>query len=211
MLTVQDTGCGISPEIMDKIFDPFFTTKELGKGTGMGLSMVYGIVHDYGGTILVDSLPGNGTTFYLYFPCCDEMECNSETKPGPALLPGKGHVLLVDDEQMLGEMGKTLLERLGYRVTLFSGSLDALEAFRKEPSQFDLVITDQTMPEMTGIDLARNLLQLRPDIPIILCTGYSNLVNEDTAKAAGIKAFALKPMSRDQLSQLIASATASAS
>ena len=204
-LSVEDTGCGISPEIMDKIFDPFFTTKELGKGTGMGLSMVYGIVHDYGGTIVVDSRPGQGTTFHVYLPCCDRSESEIESGSPESAARGQGHILLVDDEQMLGEMSRTLLERLGYQVTLFTRSPDALEAFRNDPAQFDLVITDQTMPAMTGIDLARSILQLRPDFPIILCSGYSNLVNEETARAAGIKAFALKPLTRGTLSHLIRS------
>lgn len=201
-LSIIDTGHGISPEIIDKIFDPFFTTKELGKGTGMGLSVVYGIVHEYGGTIQVDSRPGQGSAFHVYIPCCSRDE-KQAVAPAETVPQGKEHILLVDDEIMLGEMIRNLLERLGYKVTLYASSLEALAAFRDQPELFDLVITDQTMPEMTGIDMARRMLQIRPDIPIILCSGYSNLINEETAKAAGIKAFALKPLSRSQLAQLI--------
>ncbi|MHB8809921.1 MAG: hybrid sensor histidine kinase/response regulator, partial [Desulfobulbaceae bacterium] len=207
-LSVSDTGCGISPEIINKIFDPFFTTKELGKGTGMGLSVVYGIVQEYDGTILVDSQPGKGTTFHVFIPCCGRDECRPDTATPQTAAPGQGHILLVDDEVSLGEMSRTLLERLGYKVTLCTSSLDALETFQNDPARFDLVITDQTMPAMTGIDMARRMLQLRPGLPIILCTGYSNLVNEETARAAGIKAFALKPLTRGSLSQLIRAALA---
>ena len=200
-VTVSDTGRGIRPDIIHRIFDPFFTTKEVGKGTGMGLSISQGIIKSYGGTITVESTVGKGTTFYVYFPVTQEKATGvEESKETPK---GKGRILFVDDEEMLLEMGRDMLERLGYTVTARRNSIEALESFMNEPHKFELVITDQTMPGMTGTDLARRMLQIRPEIPIILCTGYSTLVNEDSVRAIGIKAFALKPLSTSSTAQLI--------
>lgn len=201
-LIVSDTGSGIRPDIIRKIFDPYFTTKETGKGTGMGLAIIHGIMSDYGGTIRVESRLGKGTTFHTYFPVV-EKEALPEIKESEDIPQGKERILFIDDEELLVEMGKDMLERLGYHVTVRRTSLEALETFQNTPSEFDLVITDQTMPNMTGADLARRMMQIRPDIPIILCTGYSNLIDEDSAKALGIKEFALKPLSKEELAKLI--------
>ncbi|MCL7489374.1 MAG: PAS domain-containing protein [Desulfobulbaceae bacterium] len=204
-LTVSDTGPGIGPDIIDKIFDPFFTTKDPGKGTGMGLAIIYGIVHDYGGTVSVESRLGQGTTVHVYIPLGQRPLAAAETQQSE-IAGGEGHILFVDDEELLVQMGRTMLQRLGYTVTVRSNSIDALETFQNQPERFDLVITDQTMPGMTGVDLSRRMLQIRPDIPIILCTGFSNLIDEETAKSMGIKEFAMKPLTRHALADLVAKA-----
>ena len=202
LLSVSDTGPGIKPEILDKIFDPYFTTKEAGKGTGMGLAIVYGIVASYGGFIACESEIGKGTDFQVYFPAIDQ-EITSEVKSVDVAPRGTERILLVDDEKMLAELGKTMLERLGYEITMLTSSLDALNVFHDQPDFFDAVITDQTMPGMTGMELARRLLEIRPDIPIIICTGYSNLINEEQAAAEGIKGFVMKPLSKKVIANLL--------
>jgi CheY-like chemotaxis protein len=197
-LTVRDTGSGIAPEIVDKIFDPFFTTKKPGEGTGLGLSVVDGIVRQHAGYITVENTPGKGSTFSVYLPKIAG-ETPEKTATDGAAPKGHERVLFVDDEDPLIEMGRDILEELGYTVTVKKSSLDALLAVKEDPSAFDLIITDQTMPEMTGINLAREILALRPDMPIILCTGFSHLVDADRAKAAGIKAFAMKPLTKREI------------
>jgi len=201
-LTVSDTGAGIGPDVIDKIFDPYYTTKEIGKGTGMGLAITHGIIKEYGGTITVESLLGKGTTFHVYFPVVVE-DSLPEIKESENIPRGEERILFVDDEELLAEMGKTTLERLGYHVTARHSSIEALRTFQNTPNEFDMVITDQTMPEMTGSDLARRMMQIRPDIPIVLCTGYSNLIDEHSAKVLGIKEFALKPLSTAMISKII--------
>jgi nitrogen-specific signal transduction histidine kinase/ActR/RegA family two-component response regulator len=201
-LSITDTGEGILPEIREKIFDPFFTTKEVGKGTGLGLSMVYSIVKGSGGSIICDSRVGEGTEFRIILPAL-EGHTVQENQSEERIPHGKEHILLVDDEEILVELSQTMLERLGYHMTTRMSSLDALTTFHNQPDAFDLVITDQTMPGMTGVDLARRILQLRPGMPIILCTGYSSLISEDTAKAAGIKGFAFKPLAKKDIGELI--------
>jgi len=201
-LSVQDTGVGIPPEIRDKIFDPYFTTKATGKGTGMGLAMVHGIVESYGGTITCESTLGEGTVFHITLPTIDS-DTLKESKVIELVPTGKEHILLIDDEEMLVEMGKAMLERLGYRVTTRTNSFEALVTFRKEPDAFDLVISDQTMPGMTGSELARRMLEIRPNLPIILCTGYSSAVSEEEAKEMGITGFALKPLTKKEIGNLI--------
>ncbi|MDA3833316.1 MAG: ATP-binding protein, partial [Spirochaetales bacterium] len=200
--TVADTGTGIGPDIIDKIFDPYFTTKEVSKGTGMGLAIIHGIMKEYGGAITAESQLGKGSTFHVYFPVVarDAIPATKESKDLPH---GKERILFIDDEEFLAQMGQDMLERLGYHVTIRQSSLEALATFQNTPKAFDLVITDQTMPAMTGADLARRMLQIRPDIPIILCTGYSNLIDEDSAKVLGIKEFALKPFTKDVIAKLI--------
>jgi PAS domain S-box-containing protein len=201
-LAVQDTGCGIAPEVEKRIFDPFFTTKTTGKGTGMGLSILHGIVSGHGGCITLDSTPDQGSTFHVYLPVSDQppSSTSEDTEPVPV---GTEHILLVDDEETLTTMIKEILERLGYRVTVRTSSLEAMATFQNHVDQFDLVITDQTMPGMTGMDLARRMIQMRPDIPIILCTGFSTQISEEKAKAAGIREFALKPLTKSDLASLI--------
>jgi len=201
-LTVRDTGVGIPVEIRDKIFDPFFTTKKLGEGTGLGLSVVHGIVKQHDGHITVESELGKGSTFTVYLPKFEEMrpadEALDETIP-----TGNERVLFVDDEEPLAEMGEELLSKLGYRVTIKTSSTEALALLKADPTQFDVLITDQTMPDMTGVQLAREVLALCPDMPIIMCTGFSHLVDAETAKEAGIKAFTLKPVTKKEIARTV--------
>ena len=200
-LTVSDTGIGIGPDIIAQIFDPFFTTKEIGKGTGLGLSITHGIIESYGGAITVESTVGQGTTFHVYFPVVQEetKECE-ESLEAPR---GKERILFVDDEEFVAGLGKDMLERLGYTVTAHSRSIEALEAFMNDPAQFDLVITDQTMPGLTGIELAKRMLSIRPELSIVLCTGFSQQIDEDFTKSIGIRGFASKPFSQSSLGQLV--------
>jgi len=195
LISVSDTGLGIEPEIVDKIFYPYFTTKEIGQGTGLGLAVMHGIVASYGGFITCESGIGKGTVFRVFFPALDE-DIVSEAKPIDAAPPGTERILFIDDEEMLVDSGKRMLERLGYDVTIQTSSLEALAIFQNHPERFDAVITDQTMPDITGMDLARQILLIRPDIPIILCTGYSTLINEEQSKVQGVKGFAVKPLSK---------------
>jgi PAS domain S-box-containing protein len=204
-LTVADTGSGIAPEIRKRIFDPFFTTKETGKGTGMGLSILHGIVTSNGGFITLDSAPGQGSVFRVHLPVATPVPVAERTQSEPAPV-GSEHILFIDDEEILTTMTRTILERLGYRVTVRTSSLEALTTFHNQPGQFDLVITDQTMPGMTGLDLARRMIQIRSDIPIILCTGYSTQISKEKARAHGIRGFALKPITKKDLATLIRTA-----
>ena len=202
-LVVRDTGEGIPEDVMDKIFDPFFTTKKLGEGTGLGLSVVHGIVRQHDGHITVESLPGKGSAFSVYLPRIAEASSSAEAAAEGAMPTGHEHILFIDDEEMLVEMGQELLEELGYRITASTDSARALALFRADPSRFDLVVTDQTMPNLTGIELAKEIIALKPDTPVILCTGFSHLVNADTARAAGIRAFAMKPLTKREIAKTI--------
>jgi CheY-like chemotaxis protein len=201
-MTVRDTGTGISADIKDKIFDPFFTTKKVGEGTGLGLSVVHGIVKQHDGHITVESEPGRGSTFTVYFP---EISGEAETEgvEEAAIPTGSEHILFVDDEEALIEMSQDILAELGYEVTSRMNGREALSLLKEDPSGFDLIITDVTMPEMTGIDLATEALAIRPDLPIIMCTGHSHLVDADRAKAAGIRAFAMKPLTKREIAKTI--------
>ena len=203
-ISVNDTGPGISPEIINKIFDPFFTTKEVGKGTGMGLAIIHGIAKKSGGFVSCTSTPNEGTIFHVYLPI-HEATTLPEGVITPVELIGSSieNILFIDDEEMLAEMGKTMLERLGYKVTVETNSIEALKIIQDQPDRFDLIITDQTMPGMTGSDLARRILQIRPGLPIILCTGFSNLISEEKARIYGIKGFAMKPLAKNDLAALI--------
>ncbi len=203
LLSVCDTGPGIPSEIRNRIFDPYFTTKDAGKGTGMGLAITQGIITSYGGFVTCESEIGKGTVFEIFFPAINQKIISDEGKPVKVALPGTEHILLVDDEEMLADLGTAMLERLGYTVTMRTSSLEALALFQGKFEQFDAVITDQTMPDMTGIDLARQMLRIRPDIPIILCTGYSNLITEEQARAYGVKGFIMKPMTKGGISTLL--------
>ena len=202
MLTVTDTGAGMSSEVMERIFDPFFTTKKIGEGTGMGLSVVHGIVESHGGMISAESTPGKGTTFRLYFPIIDET-AEQVNKTSPVHYKGNERILLIDDEESLVEIGAELLGLLGYRVTAKTNSLDAFETFKTNPDNFDLVITDQTMPNMSGTELAAELLKMRSDIPIILCTGYSSKISEEMVKETGIADYFMKPFDTEQLAKIV--------
>jgi PAS domain S-box-containing protein len=201
-LVVNDTGYGIDSSIIDRIFDPFFTTKKPGEGTGLGLSVVYGIVRNHGGAIDVASTPGQGTTFNIYLPLI-KTDTEIEEKVAETVHGGSERILFVDDEAALVEGGKELLASLGYRVTPRMSSVEALDVFRERPHDFDLVITDMTMPNMTGVDLARELLKIRPNIPIIICTGYSHVMSEEMAKSIGIRRLAMKPLFRKDLAKAI--------
>ena len=201
-ITISDTGIGISPEIIDHIFEPYFTTKGPGEGTGMGLAMVHGIVESYGGKITVDSRLGKGTAITIYLPVTGKRK--SLRAYVPEQLPsGNERILFVDDEFTIAKMGSKVLTRLGYAVTTRTSSIEALELFREKPDAFDLVITDMTMPNLTGDKLAIEMMKIRRDIPIILCTGYSKKISDETASGIGIKAFAYKPMVRADLASTV--------
>ena len=201
-LVVKDTGTGIDSDVMKRIFEPFFTTREVGKGTGMGLAVVYGIVKGLKGTISVESEPGVGSIFRVLLP-----KAKPDTKSEPARpegsLGGTERVLFIDDEDILAELGQRRLERLGYTVTALTDATEALRLFSSDPSRFDLVVTDHTMPTFTGLYLVQEFLKIRPDIPIILCTGHSDVVSPEQAKEAGIKGFLMKPIARDELASLV--------
>ncbi len=204
-LTVRDTGHGIPPALLDRIFDPYFTTKEKGTGTGLGLAVVHGIVKSHEGTIAVESEPGKGTSFHVFLPMVEACTSSARDAEEPTL-GGSERILLVDDEDTLVELGSMMLEGMGYRVNAQTNSLEALETFRSNPDGFDLVITDLTMPQMTGLELAQELLRIRPHLPIILCTGYSeNLVPQRT-KAMGVREFMTKPFLVRDLARTIRNA-----
>ena len=201
-LTVTDTGCGMDSETLEHIFDPYFTTKEVGEGTGLGLSVVHGIVKTHGGTITVESAPGKGTAFHVYFPVI-EKDVETQEEDEEPLPTGNERILFVDDEQVILYVAEEMLKQLGYDVVIQKSSVEALELFRAEPDRFDLVITDMTMPKMTGDQLALELMKIRPDIPIILCTGFSPKISEKQAKEIGIKAFAMKPLVRRDMANIV--------
>jgi signal transduction histidine kinase/ActR/RegA family two-component response regulator len=201
-LTVSDTGPGIDRKIIDKVFEPFFTTKDVGKGTGMGLSAVHGIVTNYNGTITVESEPGKGTTFKVLFPVSQE-KVETEVKAEEPLPTGTEHILFVDDEESFADMGKQLMERLGYKVTVKLNGNEALEAFRSKPDKFDLVIADYDMPKMTGDVLTKELLNIREDIPVIISTGYGHLITDGEIETKGVKVFIMKPFDMRQIAKTI--------
>jgi PAS domain S-box-containing protein len=202
-LTVSDTGHGIDPGIKDKIFYPFFTTKKPGEGTGMGLPVVHGIVKRYGGTITVQSKVGEGTEFDVYFPLLMETEGKRQKEATVHIVGGEECILFVDDEEALVNLGEGMLTGLGYKVVGRTSSLEALEHFRARSDRFDLVITDMTMPNMTGIELAQELMLIRPDIPVILCTGFSELITSVTVKSLGIRELIMKPIVLNQIATSI--------
>ena len=202
-LIVRDTGVGIDPDIIDRIFDPFFTTKDTGEGTGMGLAIVHGIITSHGGRITIESVQGDGTTFTLYLPCLVDPVA-VETAPVSECAPGGSErILFVDDEDTLTQLGKERLEPLGYDVVTHTSSLEALREFQANPHAFDLVITDQTMPAMTGLHLIERLRHARSDIPVILCTGFSHMVNAKSVEALGIEAVVIKPEGLEELALTI--------
>jgi signal transduction histidine kinase/ActR/RegA family two-component response regulator len=202
-LSVRDTGEGIPPEAIEHIFDPFFTTKEAGEGTGLGLSVVHGIVASHGGTITVSSRSSQGSAFTVYLPMFIEegpqdSDNAADTAPG-----GHERILFIDDEEDLVALGSEMLSDLGYRVTSSTKAGEALTLFKRDPSRFDLIITDQTMPEIMGRNLAKEVLAVRAGMPIIVCTGFSQVVDADSAKAEGIKAFAMKPLTKREIATTV--------
>jgi len=203
MLSVSDNGCGIDSETLEMIFEPYFTTKEQGKGTGLGLAVVHGIVKEYGGEIFVTSESGKGSSFEVciplmkskYIPLTDDLQ---------SLLPsGAEKILVVDDEISIAKLEGQMLERLGYKVTISIGSHEALNFFEKSPKAFDLILTDMSMPNMTGDQLAYEIRQIRPDIPIIICTGFSERINKEKAEEIGVNGFLMKPIGKSDMAQMI--------
>jgi PAS domain S-box-containing protein len=201
-LVVRDTGTGIDPAAIERIFDPFYTTKQPGKGTGMGLAVVHGIVHAHGGEVSVESLPGAGTTFAVLLP---ESVCGAPQAPDAAEQEPRGteRVLLVDDEPLLLQVVGRMLESLGYAVHEANDAREALAMVERDPARFDLVISDQTMPHMTGCELARAIARIRPDMPVMLCSGYSESIPPEKVRAAGIRTFLRKPLRRADLAVAI--------
>ena len=201
-LAVSDTGHGIPADIIDRIFDPFFTTKGKGEGTGMGLSVVHGIVGSCGGAITANSEPEKGATFNIYLPAVERGKAPASIKED-AIANGTERILFVDDETVLVNLGKRMLESLGYKVTTRTSSIEALELFKAKPDSFDLVITDMTMPNMTGDKLASELIRIKPEIPIIICSGYSAHINQEQALTMGIRAFISKPVLKRDIAKAI--------
>ena len=201
-LRVEDNGPGIAPEVLENIYNPYFTTKEKGKGTGLGLSVVHGILQSYQGAVYAYSEVGKGTVFNVYIPAIKQIQAKAEAEV-PDLPGGCEQILLVDDEPILVEVGRQMLEKLGYTVNPCGGSHEALATFRQSPGEFDLVITDMTMPKMTGDKLAAELLHIRPDIPMIISTGYSSNMTDETALAMGIKAVVPKPILGSTLAETV--------
>jgi PAS domain S-box-containing protein len=198
MLTVADDGCGMDPQTMHRIFDPYFTTKTKGKGTGLGLAVVHGIVENHDGAIGVSSSPGQGTHFTIFFPVAAESSYD-QAKPKVSNPCGTERILFIDDEPMLVDIGKSMLAKLGYHVTGLTDPNAALARFQQDPSQFDMVITDLTMPGITGDRLAEKLACLRPDIPILLCSGYAKHIDGHTALAGNIA----KPITLENLANAV--------
>ena len=202
-LSVSDTGKGMDAATRERMFEPYFTTKEFGRGSGMGLSVVHGIVYGCGGIIRVESEPDQGSTFHLYFPRLPEQSLSAPEGEETISLLGRERILVVDDEDFIIGMYQESLKALGYQVTAERSGTRAWELFKADPEAYDLLVTDQTMPGITGTELARKILELRPGFPIILCTGYSSLVNEETALELGISSFLMKPVTGFELAQKI--------
>jgi CheY-like chemotaxis protein len=202
-LRVNDTGHGMEPEILGHIFDPYFTTKKLGEGTGLGLAVVYGIVKSYQGTIKAHSEPGKGSTFEVLLPRVDYAEEELPFRGPEKIIGGTEKILMVDDEDTLVYTVQKILESLGYQVTARTSSLEALELFRANPNGFDLIITDMTMPNLDGLGLAQKARIIQPDIPIIICTGYSERINEKTFNELGTQALVMKPIDRRMMAETI--------
>ncbi|MDA8124311.1 MAG: PAS domain S-box protein [Deltaproteobacteria bacterium] len=202
-LVVSDTGVGIDPLIIDRIFDPFFTTKKPGEGTGMGLAAVYGIVTDLGGKVVVKSRLGKGTDVAVFLPRIDDAERGLQPEETYAVPGGKECILFIDDEKTLAELGREMLRRLGYEVVIRTSALEALELFRARPGRFDLLVTDMTMPDLTGIELAQECFKIRPGLPILLCTGFNESVTAKAVREARIREVILKPIVRRRIAEAI--------
>jgi CheY-like chemotaxis protein len=206
LLSVSDTGVGMGGETLKRIFDPYFTTKDKGKGTGLGLAVVDGIVRDHDGRIAVYSEPGSGTTFRVYLPLADpaavEVRAGAPQRP-PAAEGSHERVLVVDDEESIRSIVGRSLRDAGYRVALFAGAAEALETLARDPAGWDLLVTDMTMPGMNGRELARRVLELRPDFPIVLCCGYSSLISAEEALGMGIRRYVEKPVVMRDLLRIV--------
>ncbi len=202
-LLVKDEGCGMEASVLDRIFEPYYTTKEQGKGTGLGLSVIHGIVKNHGGDITVKSTPGKGTIFQVYLPLIEDVDPDVEFESTDGATKGEERILLVDDEEQIVAMEQQMLENLGYRVTARTDSAEALKVFAEHPQNFDLVITDMTMPHMTGDQLAQKMLDIEPNIPVILCTGFNQGITEEKALAMGIQKFVMKPVVKKELASTI--------
>ncbi len=202
-LEVSDTGHGMPPEVLGKIFTPYFTTKKLGEGTGMGLALVHGIIKSHQGNITVYSEPGKGTTFNVYLPCIEVAPVSSEKPSKEVILGGNERILVVDDEEVIIDLQKQMLEPLGYQVITQTSSTDTLTIFQNQPDSYDILITDMTMPDLTGAELAQKIKIIRPDIPIILCTGFSELINKEKANALGISKYLMKPVAKKELAKAV--------
>ncbi len=203
LMTVTDTGLGMTKEIMDRIFDPFFTTKQAGAGLGMGLSMILMILDNHDAVIEVESEPGAGTSFNVYFRACQTDDKKSDSTEFSEEISGSERILFVDDDLAILEMSRQLLELMGYQVTLASSGYDALDLIQKSGDSIDMVITDMTMPGMNGMELAQEIRKIRPQLPVILCSGYTDVFEEDNASDMGIGAFITKPIGRNELSETI--------
>jgi len=204
-LIVKDNGHGMTHQVMERIFEPYFTTKEQGKGTGLGLSVIHGIIKNHGGDITVHSQPGSGATFSVYLPIIDDIDVEKESVETANIKIGSERILLVDDEEQIIDLERRILERLGYKVTSKMDSEEALKEFSARPYGFDLVITDMTMPKMTGDRLAQKLMDINPQIPVILCTGFNEAITEEKALAMGIDKFVMKPVVKNELADTVRS------
>jgi CheY-like chemotaxis protein len=202
-LQVKDTGSGIAPEILPRIFEPYFSTKDVGQGNGLGLAAVMGITKIHGGDIVVDSLPGQGTTFTIYFPPTGEIQPVTTVMQLRNFSEGMGRILIVDDEPAIVDLWAEALNRLGYKTTNITNSPEALEIFSTHPEGFDLLITDLAMPDLNGLELARQVRTIRPGIPIIVCTGYSEKFGEEEIMALGIEKLFKKPLEVRQLTEAV--------
>ncbi|MFA6010782.1 MAG: ATP-binding protein [Desulfobacteraceae bacterium] len=203
VLEVSDTGMGMSKSVIEKIFDPYFTTKSKEEGTGLGLSVVHGIIKSYGGHITVYSEPGHGTTFHVYLPCSEESALPDTEKEISPIPSGNEHIMVVDDEKTIVDLVTAMLKARGYTVTGCVGSIEALGVFQENPNTYALVITDMTMPHLTGAQLAKALQSIRPNIPLIVCTGFSELINEKKAAALGFQKYLMKPIIIRELCQTV--------
>ncbi len=202
-LTVKDNGHGIPPDILGRIFDPYFTTKEMGEGTGLGLAVVEGIIQSHGGAIAVESEPGVGTVFHVFIPTVEKSETALPSETPMPLIKGEGRILFVDDEPDLTDLGQTILKKMGFEVEALTDSAAALEKFLQNPQHYDLAIVDLTMPQMTGRELARKLLEIRPDLPIILSSGFAEKIHPEEVKQMGIREVIMKPWSVSALAGAI--------
>ncbi len=206
VLSISDTGRGIAPDITEKIFDPYFTTREVGKGSGLGLAVVHNIVHSHGGAIMLESRVGKGSTFHIYLPRTEQAEETAVSRDDDIIPTGDERILYIDDEYAITKSAQSMLGRLGYDVTTLTDPHKALRLFKSDPTRYDLVITDMTMPKMTGDLLSEAILKIRGDTPIIICTGHSDLLVPQRAREIGIRHYANKPLAKNEIAHLIRSA-----